>query len=417
MIDTVTLTVTNQGKESSLIVNDSKVIDILNNSDNPLSKLQTLVKNGCLLEFYIPPIIQSCNCCDKLSDIESKMTNLDELFNNGGNSSKNGKLGELFACKVFQKRNPGIEYEDTANKEKHGDGVIRLKNYAIDRIMIDYKYYDSVVPTSEVEKLQRDMDAQGFTFGILYSYKSRISKKKAIDYDIIDNKLIVYISSDGLDILAMELAIQYIQCLYECNVLSHSEQVASLASQQISRDIIQIHENLLNLIQKVTRLINSLRESQSKMNKIFMDLIKEATDISSELNLMTTKSKELVLDNHKAPPSESSSYRDLLEYTRSVIDKKKDIYLTTRLLNYLNEREYNCVISHTDTSIHIRKEGIHKGKIQLSKTRVILQVVNYDTTNCQFNINYEEYRKSNNSYWIQLTDNDECWKVIESRLN
>ena len=163
MIDTVTLTVTNQGKESrDLIVNDSKVIDILNNSDSPLSKLQTLVKNGCLLEFYIPPIIQSCNCCDKLSDIESKMTNLDELFNNGGNSSKNGKLGELFACKkVFQKRNPGIEYEDTANKEKHGDGVIRLKNYAIDRIMIDYKYYDSVVTTSEVEKLQRDMDVGG----------------------------------------------------------------------------------------------------------------------------------------------------------------------------------------------------------------------------------------------------------------
>ena len=149
-----------------------------------------------------------------------------------------------------------------------------------------------------------------------------------------------------------------------------------------------------------------------------MDLIKEATDISSELNLMTTKSKELVLDSHKAPPSESEQRRDLLEYTRSVIDKKKDIYLTTRLLNYLNEREYNCVICHTDTSIHIRKEGIHKGKIQLSKTRVILQVVNCDTTNCQFNINYEEpVVKVTISYWIQLTDNDECWKVIESRLN
>ena len=86
--------------------------DILNNSDNPLSKLQTLVKNGCLLEFYIPPTIQSCNCCDvNWAMIESKRSNLDELFNNGGNSSIVGKLGELFACKVFQKRNPGIEYK------------------------------------------------------------------------------------------------------------------------------------------------------------------------------------------------------------------------------------------------------------------------------------------------------------------
>ena len=54
--------------------------------------------------------------------------------------------------------------------------------------MIEYKNYDKVIPTSEVEKLLRDLKIQNIPMGILYSTKSKITKKDIIDYDVIDGK-------------------------------------------------------------------------------------------------------------------------------------------------------------------------------------------------------------------------------------
>ena len=70
-----------------------------------------------------------------------------------------------------------------------------------------------------------------YIWNIVLIYKSRISKKKAIDYDIIDNKLIVYSIIRWIGyVLAMELAIQYIQCLYECNVMFQNKWLVAYAT-------------------------------------------------------------------------------------------------------------------------------------------------------------------------------------------
>ena len=61
---------------------------------------------------------------------------------------------------------------------------------------------------------------QNINYGILTSYKSKISKRNYIDYDIIDGKLIVFVAAYGMDIFTLEMAIQYLQKLHECNILS-----------------------------------------------------------------------------------------------------------------------------------------------------------------------------------------------------
>ena len=59
----------------------------------------------------------------------------------------------------------------------------------------------------------RDLHAQNIDYGILLSYKSKIGKRKNIDYDIIDGKLIVFVAAYNFDIFVLEMAIEYIKII------------------------------------------------------------------------------------------------------------------------------------------------------------------------------------------------------------
>ena len=45
-------------------------------------------------------------------DSDNELTESMQIFNTGGNSSKNGQIGEIFASEIFSKRNPDIEYTE-----------------------------------------------------------------------------------------------------------------------------------------------------------------------------------------------------------------------------------------------------------------------------------------------------------------
>ena len=107
-------------------------------------------------------------------------------------------MGELFK-KLF----PTIQYIDTSNIDRNGDAVISIEGL---QIMIDYKNYNQPVPSSEVEKLVRDLKVRDIPLGILYSTKSKVSKKDILDYDIIDGKLIVFMCGEGINPTSLIMA-------------------------------------------------------------------------------------------------------------------------------------------------------------------------------------------------------------------
>ena len=64
----------------------------------------------------------------------------------------------FFASALFIKE-IHILYKDTSKIEKSGDAVIYINNHLVDKIMIDYKNYDTSIPSDEVTKLVRDLHA------------------------------------------------------------------------------------------------------------------------------------------------------------------------------------------------------------------------------------------------------------------
>lgn len=385
----------------------------LQESSNPSQSLSTWIQNGSIVSQCIPGPVQSCGCCQQFKSIATSMTDLLEPFQTGGNSSKNGRIGEIFATTAFQKIYPGIHYEDTAHIEKSGDGLLSLPNHRVSKIILDYKNYDSPVPKQEIHKLVRDLKAQNVSYGILISYKSRISGKRSIDYDMIDGKLIVYISECGFNSLIFELAIQYLLKLDECELLSNQTAVSDLVRQSTIQTQTDLYERLLDLSKQMTRSINQMKECQDKMNGMFYSMIDRQMGITHTMNLLLELAESNIQQYHKESPCQTNTYEELSMYIQTKLYREKDKKYALRILTMLKQHDLCGFYSQKDNSIHVYRDSIEIGKLYFTKTKVQM-IFAIHSSQCSLHVEYEEYKQK--QIYITLQDNPEVWKILETRL-
>jgi len=400
------LSITVNGLVTTITVENTSVIDTYLQCDNKGVFINNLIESGFAISKCLRPMITTCGCCDQINELTESM----QIFNTGGNSSKNGQIGEIFASELFSKRNPNIEYIDTSKTPKSGDAIIRSPS--IDRILIDYKNYDTSIPSDEVIKLKRDMETQNINYGILISYRSKISKRNYIDYEIMGDKLIVFVAAYGMDILSLEMAIQYIQRLHECNVLSVSQQVSELVVKGVMKEITDIYEKIYELSCELSQNINTMKEYQDKMNKMFYGMIGNEQKLLTSMNLLVDKAKQTITDIHKESIINVHSFTELNEIIERIVDKEKDKLYAKRILNITQDLRINGYHSETDNCVHFGDIG----KLQITKSKLIMIFYNKLDTDgkCYWNPTYESIK--NDNFHIQLTDNSNKWLLIESRF-
>ena len=394
-----------QDEHLSFTLDDTNITnDILSHSDK-VGYFKQLLLNGYNIGKCIVPLSGQGILEGKIDELSTLM----QPFNTGGNSSKNGQLGEIFASLLFIKRNPDVIYEDTSQIKKSGDAIITIQNHIIDKIMIDYKNYNSPVPSDEIDKLVRDLDAQNIKFGILLSYKSKISKHKNIDYSIIDNKLIVFIAAYGLDIFTLEMAIQYIMRLHECNILSISQQVSDLVVKGIMKNIKETYEAINDLACMHSQHINSMKENHEKINKMFHGMVDDGRKVLTHMNILVDKVKENIHEIHKEPITNIHSYTELNNYIDQLVDKEKERSWCKRILNKVHELNISGYYSDTDNCIHISNIG----KLYITKSKITM-IFYCLTDTCMINPTYEEVK--HNNIYIILSDDIQKWNIIERRF-
>lgn len=390
-----------------------EVTDILTQSTEPEKVLSAWIYNGYKLSECIPSINRSCGCCRELTTVTQTMTDLLEPFQTGGNSSKNGKLGEIFALNSFKKRFPNLEYRDTSGIDKSGDGILELQNHRVRKIMFEYKNYESVIPKQEIDKLLRDLKAQNIHYGIFVSYKSRISGKQCIDAEVIDGKLIVYIANFGMNALLLDMALQYLLKLDECNYLEMSQSVLSLSSKATIQIVSKTYEKMIVLTQDLTQTITYTKECQDKLNGMFYKLINQQSLLVNQMNLLLERLDEQLLEEHQESFINKHSYETLTEYIQSVVIKEKDKQFCIRILTILKQHQLSGFYSETDSSIHIHFQQIELGKLHLGKSKVQL-IVPVGEGRCYYNPKYEDIKHQ--KIYITLQDKTEVWNIIEQRF-
>jgi len=395
-------------KEVSFKIEEEEVTQFIQLSEDPESQIKTLLHNGFLLSKCIPP---SKLCCPELIHLKDSLLPMLDMFYTGGNSSKNGKLCEVLMGELFKKLFPTIQYIDTSNIDRNGDAVISIEGL---QIMIDYKNYNQPVPSSEVEKLVRDLKVRDISLGILYSTKSKISKKDILDYDIIDGKLIVFMCGEGINPNSLIMAIKFILHLHKSNAVVMADKVCELVNKTVGDKLVRMYEKILNLKDELYRHNEKIDEIADKMSKQMNNLKEDTIHMISHMLEILSDISEIVEENKRESCVTVTPHQELIDFINRKTDKKKDITNCIHLLTVAEEMDVQCGISNEQNYIVLFKNEIEIGKLKITKSSSTLIMYNLSDGMTSFHRVYEEVKQGN--FHISLNEKPELWDVIKYRL-
>lgn len=184
----------------------------------------------------------------------NKLDSIDKTINKtNNNSSIKGKIFENNFADVINKEfsQDGYLLINTSNKPNSADFLFTH----IDRpdIIIDTKDYSVTVPKSEVDKLKRDCIFNK-SHGILISNNTNIaSKKNPIDFEQLDNKFVVYLPNNQLNISLFKTALQLIY-FFDSKISSNSSNIIiPLSNKQLIIDKIISHNSIINELETLNK--------------------------------------------------------------------------------------------------------------------------------------------------------------------
>ena len=395
-------------KELSFKIEDKNIVQFILLSEDPETQIKLLIHNGYLLSKCIPP---SKLCCPELIYLKDSLSPMLELFNTGGNSSKNGKLCEILMGELFQKMFPTIQYIDTSNIDRNGDAVISIEGL---QIMIDYKNYNQPVPSSEVEKLVRDLKVRDISLGILYSTKSKVSKKDILDYDIIDGKLIVFMCGEGINPNSLIMAVKLLLHLHKSNAVVMTDKVCELVNKSVGDKLAGMYEKILNLKDELYRHNEKIDEIADKMSKQMNNLKEDTIHMISHILEILNDISGIVEENKREPGVIITPHQELIDFINRKTDKKKDITHSIHLLTVANEMNVQCGISSEENHIALFKNEVEIGKLKITKSNAKLMMYNLTDGMSSFHRVYEEVKQGN--FHISLNEKPELWEVVKYRF-
>jgi hypothetical protein len=195
---------------------------------------------------------------DKISKSGHAVDMVHEYLNGQSNSNKKGKQGEAKLEPLLSKVFPDAEITNTSGKTSSGDFIIERKSR--NKILIDTKDYNTVVPIKEVAKLIRDVEKHG-CHGMLLSQNSGIAQKEHFEINIHDKHILIFLHDVGYDDAIIRLAANAIEQL-EPLVIAQAQQTG----QSIPDDLLkEINQEYQQLVRQKTNLIETVKKNHNEL--------------------------------------------------------------------------------------------------------------------------------------------------------
>jgi hypothetical protein len=362
---------------------------------------------------YIEPLREIIveNNIENSENINKINLMLCDLLNIKNNSSKKGKLGESLAMNSLKKKYPDWTIENTTGTAHESDLFAYSDNYG--KILYEIKTYSSNVPSKEIQKFKDDMTTTNSKYGIFVSQTSGIVGKKLIDYEIIDNSILVYISCAGFNGHGIEIGTEFLLSLIDSGYLDKRH---LLKNDNIREVLYEINESMYELnecINNFSRIKMQIDEHRNTMNRSVDMMYRNVIEYSTRANITYDRLLEKI-KKHK--PVNISLLEENIDL--------KDI-VDTNVLNMNNliyfEKMYqakNMKICSDDDFIYIVKNDSLVCKLDIKNNYIDLSFY----TKCLdvININKEYERYTRDMINIRVLDNvfdDNIWKIIDKRLD
>lgn len=361
---------------------------------------------------YYNPIKKLIDNTNKNNDIKLNNINdmLVDLLNIKNNSSKKGKLGESLAYNNLIKKYPDWIIKDTTGISHEGDFYMFTPKYG--KILYEIKTYTSNVNNKEIIKFKNDIVNSNSDHGIFVSQTSGIVNKKMFDIELLDNKLLIYISNSGLNGHGIEIATEFLLTLINTGYIKNQTVIKdnyniNLIIETINDKLLDCKEcinNFSRLKTEINRIqdiiytsMNSLYKHcidyEIKSNKIYDDLFKSIQIINNNLNNNTILNydKNIILNNM----SDANNLNlNILFDLFDNIDINYGIDLKSSIIYLIKNNNIVCKI-------------IEEGKLSL--------YFPIYTKNININLNYETIYNNNILLKIDNID-DIIKKIIINRL-
>lgn len=408
----VTLTIKN--KEDILFLNkytNSRLNEILQTAITiGLKSIQmSEVKLDC--HSYIDPIKDLVyetneNHHEKLYSIESK---LDDLLHIKTNSSRKGKLAEDICRDILIKNYPQWNIIDVSQTGYEAD--CRAIDTPVGPILYEFKNYDYNVNRDQVSKFVRDLEHTNIKYGIFVSNTSGIVGKKNIEWEIINEKLIVFVSNMGLNGYGCIIGTELLLSLIDINIMEKDKNWIYSQNYHLSDIIENISESIDNLrdnIESYTKHKELISEQRIKINNSIDILEKNSfmclLELNETFNKIVRNTKEIV---NKTKIIHNDNFDEL--FCKIDSDKNKE------LLKLLIKMCTNLHIQTDNNNLYIHKSDKLLCYTKILKSRIDLYFPINETKIISLNLKYEKLK--GNEIIIELKEDIERINLIEKKLS
>ena len=362
---------------------------------------------------YIEPLKQIIveNSIENHENIGKINDMLCDLLNIKNNSSRKGKLGESLAMNSLKKKYPDWKIENTTGTAHESDMFAYSNEYG--KILYEIKTYSSNVPSKEIYKFKNDMVTTNSKYGIFISQTSGIVGKKLIDYEIVNNSIVVYVSCAGLNGHGIELGTEFLLSLINSGYLERRHIVKNDNVQYVLNRLNDKMFDLKENINNFSRIKMQIDEHRNTMNQSIDTLHKHTLQYETLANDTLTDILDIV---KKSIPFDIS----LIENDKSKDDFMNNISaLNCNNLSYFEKmcvgKDFKICLSN-DILYCIKNDTVYC-KIYVKKESIELY---FNIIDMDINLNMKYEKIDDNYIVIKILENvfnDNVWQIVESRLD
>ena len=219
-------------------------------------------------------------------DIDLIRTQLSQIVPTLMTPAMKGELTEEAIFQSYKKHFNDDSFEDVSSKGKYSD-ILATINPENLPVLIETKDYKNSVPSSQVDKFWRDMEARDAKYGIFISMRSKIAKiSDCITLKRNLSRTAIFVVNHQLDYSGHIFAFYVIKKLVEIESLKKQD----LSITEVDACLTKIHSLLID--------IKSTSASLTKINSIADSLktktIKDLDEIISLIRVYDLKFKEQI---------------------------------------------------------------------------------------------------------------------------
>ena len=338
----------------------------------------------------------------------SPINNIIEEVFNIKKSYQKGVVGEKIPINYLKKLYPSNEIIENTKNAHEAD--CQMKIDGIGDILYEFKYYNNIVNKKEIDKFYNDIDRLNIKYGIFISHNSGIvGRKYNIEWEIYNDKLIIFVSNFGLIETGIELSTNLLLYMIKNNFIDNNYKIIKMENNSFMRLINDIINNIINEIKSINIILDKIKNIKTQLNNS-MDGLYELLD----------KSKNNLKEN-------------ILKYEKYIINyDEKDNISKDNFFNYLNNNIYKIFIEklynqlvEKDINISFQKNNINiiKGNIDLMnieiKDNIYIKYYIKDNEIISYNSKYESIE--DNIYILSIIkkeniENDDLFKLILNKL-